>query len=122
MLDIDKNIRQNINYALKHDGPFRWSKILGFSKEELKRHLELNFKDGMTFDNYGELWGVSFIIPHRCYNLNNDTDLQKCWSLKNLKPEYLINCYRQKKQILRKDIEEYSLWDILPEGNLNIKN
>lgn len=122
MKEIDKNIRQNINYCLKHGGPFKWSKILGYSKEELLHHLELNFKEGMDFSNYGKVWGVSFIIPHRCYNLNNHTDLKKCWCLKNLKPEYLIDCYRQKKQILRKDVEEHSLWDILPEGDLKLKN
>lgn len=120
-LKIDKNIRQNLIYCLKHDGPFKWGKILGFSKQELKEHLSSKFKDGMSFDNYGEVWGVTFYIPKRCYNFSSiiSDEFKKCWNLKNLKPEYMNIIKKQKLEISKNDIKENSLWDIVPYGDIS---
>lgn len=119
---IDKNIKQSLRYCLKHNGSgFRWSEILGYTKEELLEHLQKEFKEDMNFDNYGVVWGVTFHIPRRCYYFSKywDNEFKKCWSLKNLKPDYIINCKRQKMKIVKSEVVEYSLWDILPDGNLN---
>ena len=119
--DIDKNIRQCLRYCLKNNGPFRWSKIMGFTKDEIFNHLEEEFESDMNFDNYGIVWGCTFHIPRRCYYFKHikDDEFKKCWSLKNLKPDYIINCKRQKKKISREEINKYSLWDILPSGDLS---
>lgn len=119
--DIDKNLRQCLRYCLKNDGPFRWSTIVGFTKEEIINHLKNEFKQDMNMDNYGTVWGCTFHIPKRCYNFKSfrDNEFKKCWSLKNLKPDYIINCQRQRKIIDRNEVIEYSLWDILPEGDLS---
>ncbi len=118
--DIDKNIKQCLRYTVKHDGPFRWSEILGYSKTELINHLKSELLEDMTFENYGIVWGVTFHIPRRCYRFKNywDNEFKKCWTLKNLKPDYIINCKRQKEKISKKELEKYSLWDILPNGDL----
>ena len=119
-LKLDKNIRQNIIYCLKHDGPFGWEKILGFSKKELKKHLESEFEEGMTFENYGK-WGVSFHIPKRCYRFSSITsqDFKNCWSLKNLKPMWIEDTKKQKIKISKKELDKYGLWDILPVGDIS---
>lgn len=116
---IDKNIKQNIRYCLKFNGPFRWSEILGYSKEELINHLKSEFKEDMTLENYGTLWGVTFHIPRRCYVFSEywDNEFKKCWSLKNLKPDYIINCKRQKASVSEAEIKKLGLWDILPVGS-----
>ena len=51
---LDRNIRQCLTYVIKKDGPFRWNKILGFTKEDFLKHMEKEFEEGMTFENYGE--------------------------------------------------------------------
>ena len=118
---IDKNIKQSLRYCLKNGGPFRWSEILGYSKEDIKNHLEKEFQKDMSFDNYGILWGVTFHIPRRCYSTLKlcSEEFYKCWNLKNLKPDYIINCKRQKMEISKEEVEKYSLWDILPSGNIS---
>ena len=60
---------------------------MGYDKNILKRHLEKQFKDGMTWDNYGE-WHIDHIIPLSFfeYKSTNDIEFKYCWSLYNLQP------------------------------------
>jgi hypothetical protein len=57
----------------------------GYSIEELKSHLENKFKEGMSFDNYGE-WHIDHITPKSWFNCENEDELINCWSLENLQP------------------------------------
>ena len=60
---LHSNISRSIRTALKEkkDGR-RWESIVGYSRENLKTHLENLFKDGMAWDNYGK-WEVDHIKP-----------------------------------------------------------
>jgi hypothetical protein len=67
--------------------------ILGCSIEVLISHLESQFKDGMSWDNYGYYgWHIDHIIPvstakteDEIYKLFHYTNLQPLWSKDNLK-------------------------------------
>ena len=120
---IDRNIKQSLNRAIKNNSGFRWDKILGYSLEEIKEQLEKNFYDEMNWENYGEYWGITFFIPRRLYKFTTlrSEEFKKCWALKNLKPEKILNCYRQKKEINFEEIERNNLYDILPIGKLLTK-
>ena len=111
---LDRNIRQCLTYVIKKDGPFRWNKILGFTKEDFLKHMEKEFEEGMTFENYGE-WVISFHIPKRCYNFKSlkDEDFRRFWSLKNITPKWLKDAQHQKKEIKKSELDKYGLWDIL---------
>lgn len=63
------------------------SRHLPFTKSELISHLENLFKDGMTWENYGE-WHVDHILPVSLFKVKNEKseDFLKCWSLSNLQP------------------------------------
>lgn len=115
---LDRNIRQGLSYVLKNNGPFRWSVVLGFTKEEFLEHIQKEFSDGMTIENYGD-WVISFHIPKRCYKFDSirDEDFKRFWCLKNITPKWLIDAQHTKKQISRKILNKYGLWDILPTGN-----
>lgn len=117
---LDRNIRQCLSYTIKNNGPFRWSSVLGFTAEELKAHLKERFEEGMSFSNYGE-WVISFYIPKRCYNFASirDPDFRNFYSLKNIVPRWLKDAQHQKKQISKKVLDKYKLWDLLPIGNID---
>ena len=117
---LNRNIKQNLNYCLKNDGPFSWGRILGYDKQQLKEHLESLFTEEMSWDNYGEYWKVGFFIPKRLYQISNvrSPDFKSFWALKNLKPIKATELHKQKAILDLKLIEEYSLWDILPVGNI----
>lgn len=61
--------------------------ILPYSQEGLIQHLENQFTDDLTWDNYGE-WHVDHILPISSFNIEEmgDEEFIKCWSLDNLRP------------------------------------
>lgn len=61
--------------------------LLGYSIEELMKHLEALFTIGMTWDNYGE-WHVDHKIPMSSFQFDSteDLDFKECWKLENLQP------------------------------------
>lgn len=65
----------------------RWEALVGYSLQQLMRHLERQFVTGMSFANYGR-WHVDHIIPlalHR-FKTANDPEFHAVWSLSNLRP------------------------------------
>jgi hypothetical protein len=61
--------------------------ILKYTPEELISHLEKQFTDSMTWENYGE-WHVDHRIPISSFNFESvdDDSFIKCWCLDNLQP------------------------------------
>ena len=88
--NISSRIKQDIrrkNFTKKS----RTYEILGCSYEEFKNHIENQFKDGMTWENYGE-WQYDHIIPissatneAEVIRLNHYTNFQPLWKFDNLK-------------------------------------
>lgn len=58
---------------------------LGCSIISFKKHLESLFKDGMSWDNYGE-WHIDHIKPLSIFNLENDEDVKIACNYKNMQP------------------------------------
>ena len=61
--------------------------VLQYTPEQLINHLELQFTDGMTWENYG-VWHVDHIKPISSFSVveMGDDEFMKCWCLNNLKP------------------------------------
>jgi hypothetical protein len=61
--------------------------VLQYTPKQLIDHLELQFTDGMTWENYG-VWHVDHIKPISSFSIveMGDDEFMKCWSLENLQP------------------------------------
>jgi hypothetical protein len=61
--------------------------MLGYNADQLKKHLESKFKDGMTWDNCGK-WQIDHVIPDSWFKYSSieDEEFKKCWALDNLQP------------------------------------
>lgn len=84
------NFRTAIYQVLKENNVEKnghYFEILGYTPEELINHLEKQFTDGMTWDNYGD-FHIDHIIPISSFNIQEigDEEFMKCWSLSNLQP------------------------------------
>lgn len=60
---------------------------LGYTPEQLMKHLECLFKQDMTWENYGE-WEIDHVIPDSwfTYESTEDEGFKKSWALSNLQP------------------------------------
>ena len=59
--------------------------LLGCTGQEWRDHLESQFTDGMSWDNYGE-WHVDHIIPVSAFDQNKLDERAICWHYSNTQP------------------------------------
>jgi len=104
----------DINYKLTHYLRTRLNKVLngrhksssvlkliGCSLDFLKKHLESQFKSGMTWKNYGK-WHIDHIKPCCNFNLFKKSEQHKCFNWRNLQPLWAVE--NLKKNKYQKDI------------------
>jgi len=79
-------VRRSLNGKTKNG--VHWELLVGYNISELREHLEKQFQNGMTWDNYGSVWHLDHIIPVAVFNFETpeDIDFRRCWALKNLQP------------------------------------
>ena len=98
------NFRTAIYTVLKENNMNKYGhyfEILQYSPEELASHLEVQFTEGMTWENYGE-WHVDHITPITAFNFQEigDNEFMRCWSLENLQPMWGDENIKKSNKIL----------------------
>jgi hypothetical protein len=98
------NFRTAIYTVLKENNMNKYGhyfEILQYSPEELATHLEKQFSEGMSWENYGE-WHVDHISPITSFNFQEvgDNEFMKCWSLENLQPMWADENIRKSNKII----------------------
>jgi len=93
------NFRTAIYTVLKESNVDKYGHyfdILQYTPEQLINHLELQFKDTMCWDNYGD-WHVDHKLPITHFNIQEmgDSEFMSCWSLDNLQPMWGIENIRK---------------------------
>jgi hypothetical protein len=75
--------------------------VLQYTPDELINHLEKQFKDDMTWDNYG-IWHVDHKFPITSFDIQEmgDEEFMKCWSLENLQPMWGEENIRKSNKVL----------------------
>lgn len=59
--------------------------LIGCSPLELRSHLETQFTEGMSWDNYGK-WHVDHIKPCCSFDLTDSRQQKECFNYTNLQP------------------------------------
>lgn len=92
---LDKNMGRLMSISLKSEKAGRsWKNLIGYSIEKLIKHLEKQFDDKMSWDNYGSYWHVHHKKARSlfAYIHSTDPEFKKCWALNNLQPlEGILN-------------------------------
>lgn len=60
--------------------------LIGCSIAYLRRHLELKFRDGMTWANHGSVWEIDHKRPCASFNLLDVEQQRACFHFTNLQP------------------------------------
>ena len=58
---------------------------VGCTHEQLRMHIESQFKRGMSWDNYGKVWHIDHIVPVSLFGTNED-ELKRAMNWQNLRP------------------------------------
>lgn len=90
MLRLNNAIRAAIYHSLRGaKNGCHWETLVGFSIDELRGHIEKQFVEGMTWENYGVGgWEIDHKIPLIAHNFSSpdQIDFKRAWHLKNLRP------------------------------------
>jgi hypothetical protein len=98
------NFRTAIYTVLKESNVDKYGHyfdILQYTPEELIIHLENQFKDDMTWENYG-IWHVDHKLPITSFDIQEmgDEEFIRCWCLDNLQPMWGEENIRKSNKIL----------------------
>ena len=94
---LRKDVSCSVFKALRARGERKGGRTfehLPYTPHQLKEHLESQFEDWMTWDNWGMIggveksWNIDHIYPHSKFQYESveDEEFKMCWSLKNLRP------------------------------------
>lgn len=104
---INNSLSNAIVYSLfysHYDTPKKWEKIVGYSRQELKQHLEKQFTPEMNWNNHSIYWQIDHMKPKSSFNFNdtNDKEFLECWSIGNLRPlKVFDNFSKRNKEVLQ---------------------
>lgn len=60
--------------------------LIGCTLSHLKTHIEVRFRDGMSWANYGKVWHIDHIIPCCSFDLLDPEQQARCFHWTNLQP------------------------------------
>jgi hypothetical protein len=84
------NLRCRVYSIIKKQKTIKTKKsldLIGCSLEYLKKHLENQFQDGMSWENYGKFgWHIDHIKPCSSFDLTDPNQQKECFNYKNLQP------------------------------------
>lgn len=84
---LSARMSERIRQSLFHGKNASWTKLVDYTIDDLRRHLERQFTKGMSWDNFGE-WHIDHIVPIARFTFYSadDEQFRQCWSLTNLRP------------------------------------
>ncbi len=105
------NLRSRIHQSLRKKSiSTNTLRLLGCSLAELMTHLESQFADNMSWDNYGTLWHVDHIIPLASFDLTNREHLRAACHWTNLQPLEATANFKKNDNVSEEvaaDVENY---------------
>jgi hypothetical protein len=89
----NKLFSNRINSLIKDKQCQSWLKFVDYSIQDLMKHLESKFLEGMNWNNHGrgkDKWHIDHIKPvsHFVFESFEDEQFKECWSLSNLEPKW----------------------------------
>lgn len=73
--------------------------LIGCDRDHFMKHLEVQFKKGMDWGNYGSEWTIDHHIPITAFDFKNEKEQEACWHFSNLKPMWKRDNIRKGNKI-----------------------
>jgi hypothetical protein len=102
--------QRRINHAMSRDirrslqgmkNKRHWETIVGYPLTDLMQTLEKEFRQGMTWNNYGK-WHLDHMIPlaRFVFHSVDDSEFKKAWSLDNLQPLWADENFKKRDRFI----------------------
>jgi hypothetical protein len=91
ILRIKNKLRNHVYRICKYSHTIKCrktSEYLGCTIEQAKRHIEKQFKRGMTWENHGIVWEIDHILPLAAFDLTRKDQQMIANHFTNLRPEW----------------------------------
>lgn len=100
-LRVIANLRRRLHHAIVNGCKSKTTvSLLGCNPEQLKQHIESQFKKGMNWKNYGYRgWHVDHIIPLSSFDLTRESEQMKACHYTNLQPMWAEDNIRKSDKI-----------------------
>ncbi len=76
-------------YVLEKSPCAAYAPYFGLDIENMRRWFEYQFKDGASWENFGEKWQFEHIIPVTYFDFALDDELRICWNFVNIRVEHI---------------------------------
>ena len=103
--NIQARIKHNLRIRTRHvlKGKIKSGTtidLLGCQPEFLISYIEKQFKEGMTWDNYGRRgWHIDHILPCASFDLSDPEQQKKCFHYTNLQPLWAEDNLRKSDKV-----------------------
>ena len=105
------NLRNRLNTFLRKNKAGSTIKDLGCSIEQLKVYLEKQFKDDMSWENYGTFgWHIDHIVPLASFDLTDREQFLRACHYTNLQPLWA----KDNLEKISNDIKNIKLSKLIP--------
>lgn len=74
-------------YVVEKNISVKYAKYFGLDIENYRKWIELQFTEGLNWDNFGTFWQFDHIIPVAYFNFSLEEDLKLCWNFINTRIE-----------------------------------
>lgn len=90
---LKRNLRRRVHHALMGNSKSAHTmELIGCTIEEFKLHIEAQFQEGMSWDNYSpEGWHIDHIIPCYAFDLTKPEHQRKCFHYSNQRPLWAVD-------------------------------
>lgn len=92
---ISRALRNYIDSGMKAPQERRrqgvWRDYLGCGIMTFAEKLQDQFHGDMSWDNYGQLWELSYIIPLSEFDMSNNENMMKAFNFINLQPRLCVH-------------------------------
>ena len=98
--NVSRSIRYSLSNAIEGKQGRRWEVLVGYTRHDLKDHIERQFVKGMDWNNWGD-WHIDHITPIVSFDIQKagDDEFMNCWSLSNLRPIWAIDNIKKSARI-----------------------
>ena len=74
-------------YVLEKNQGSVYARYFGLDIEYFREWIQLQFKDGLNWENFAQNWQFDHIVPVAYFDFTNEEDLLLCWNFINIRVE-----------------------------------